>query len=231
MGRYNDALEILFRSLKYYETEFAYKWIGQILLINNKLKEGIVYLDKAFSMGTRDLQLYYNLARAYLMIGNYNKANQIISSDKWIFEGAENGGNLGLSNVSHHDYREHVISTFKKNMELFSRENKPYTIEAFSDEFFELWGRGDKVKDVFERDIQLGGKFSFCYIDGNHTYEYAKRDFENVNKNLDVGGYILFDDSSDADPFGLTKLMKEIKNNKDYKMVMKNPNYLFMKLA
>ena len=165
------------------------------------------------------------------LLAKHNKSNQIISSDKWIFEGAENGGNLGLSNISHHDYREYVISSFKRNMELFSRENKPYTIEVFSDEFFELWDRGDKVKDIFDRDIQLGGKFSFCYIDGNHTYEYAKRDFENVNKNLDVGGYILFDDSSDADPFGLTRLMKEIKNNKDYKLVMKNPNYLFMKLA
>lgn len=166
----------------------------------------------------------------YLLAKN-GKTNQVISADKWIFEGAENGGNLGLSNISHHDFREYVKSTYKSNIEFFSAENKPYTIESFSDEFFELWGRGDKVKDVFDREIELGGKFSFCYIDGNHTYEYAKRDFENANKYLDVGGYILFDDTSDIDKFGLTKLMKEIENNKNYKLAMKNPNYLFLKLS
>jgi hypothetical protein len=167
---------------------------------------------------------------AYLL-AKHNKNNSIISSDKWIFEGAENGGNLGLSSISHQDYHEYVKSTFKRNVEFFSRENKPYTIEVFSDEFFELWDKNKTVKDVFGRDVQLGGNFSFCYIDGNHTYEFAKRDFENTDKNLDVGGYILFDDSYDGQPFGLTKLMKEVKNNKNYKLVMKNPNYLFMKTS
>lgn len=165
------------------------------------------------------------------LLSKHDKKNQVFSADKWVFEGAEDGGNLGLGNVSHLDYREYVKSSFKRNIELFSAENKPYTIESFSDEFFELWERGDKVKDVFERDIELGGGFSFCYIDGNHTYDYARRDFDNVNKYLDIGGYILFDDSSDSNPFGLTKLMKEIKNNKDYKLEMKNPNYLFKKIA
>lgn len=165
---------------------------------------------------------------AYLL-AKHNKRNAIISSDKWIFEGAEDGGNLGPSNISHQDYREHVKSTFKRNVEFFSSENKPYTIEVFSDEFFELWGKNEMVKDVFGRDVQLGGNIGFCYIDGNHTYEFAKRDFENTDRNLDVGGYILFDDSYDGQPFGLTKLMKEIKNNKNYELVMKNPNYLFMK--
>ena len=165
------------------------------------------------------------------LLSKHGKNNKVISSDKWIFEGSENGGNLGLSNVSHQDYREYVKSTYKRNIEIFSAENKPYTIECFSDEFFELWGRGGKVKDILDRDIELGGKFSFCYVDGNHTYDYTKRDFENANKYLDVGGHILFDDSSDTDIFGLTKLMKEIKNNKNYKLVMKNPNYLFLKLS
>lgn len=76
----------------------------------------------------------------------------------------------------------------------------------------------------------MGGSFSFCYIDGNHTYDYVRRDFENIDKYLDVGGYILFDDSADHNPFGLTKLMKEIMKKKNYKLIMKNPNYLFMKL-
>ena len=39
------------------------------------------------------------------LLSKHGKNNKVISSDKWIFEGSENGGNLGLSNVSHQDYR------------------------------------------------------------------------------------------------------------------------------
>ncbi|MGL4497912.1 MAG: class I SAM-dependent methyltransferase [Planktothrix sp.] len=166
----------------------------------------------------------------YLM-SIYGKKNRMISCDKWIFEGTKNGGNIGNSQISHHDYREFVKSTFMRNVEFFSPNNKPYTIERTSDEFFSLWEKGEMASDVFGRDINLGGKISFCYIDGNHTYEFAKRDFDNVDKYLELGGFVLFDDSSDTDPFGLTRLMKEIMRNRDYELVMKNPNYLFKKVA
>lgn len=166
----------------------------------------------------------------YLM-SIHGKKNRMITCDKWIFQGAENGGNLGKSQISHNDYREFVRSTFIKNVEFFSSNNKPYTIEVTSDEFFTLWEKNQTVSDVFGRDINLGGKISFCYIDGNHTYEFAKRDFDNVDKYLELGGFVLFDDSSDLDPFGLTRLMKEIVRNRDYELVMKNPNYLFKKVA
>jgi len=159
------------------------------------------------------------------------KKNRIISCDKWLFEGSENGVNLGDSLISHHHYREFVKSSFMRNVEFFSPNNKPYTIENTSDEFFALWKKGEKTCDVFGRDICLGGKISFCYIDGNHTYEFAKRDFDNVGQYLELGGFVLFDDSSDIDPFGLTRLMKEIQRNHDYELVTKNPNYLFKKIA
>ena len=49
--------------------------------------------------------------------------------------------------------------------------------------------------DVFGRSFQLGGPISFCYIDGNHTDDLAKRDFENCDRYLEKGGFVLFDDS------------------------------------
>ena len=165
------------------------------------------------------------------LLSTKGKNNKIITCDKWLFEGSENGGNLGNSQISHHQYREFVKSTFMRNVEFFSQNNKPYTIEDISDNFFELWNKGERTHDIFGREIQLGGNFSFCYIDGNHTYEFAKRDFDNVDQHLDLDGYILFDDSFDMNPFGLTRLMKEIKNNENYKLVMKNPNYLFKKVG
>ncbi len=164
------------------------------------------------------------------LLSSRGKTNRIISCDKWLFEGAEKGGNLGSSQISHAKYREFVKAAFVRNVEFFSPDNKPYTIESTSDEFFILWEKGETTHDIFGRNITLGGKISFCYIDGNHTYEFAKRDFENVDRYIEPGGYVLFDDSSDMDYFGLTRLMKEIERNRNYKLVMKNPNYLFRKI-
>ena len=84
---------------------------------------------------------------------------------------------------------------------------------------------------VFERNITLGGSISFAFIDGNHSYDFAKRDFENTDKFLEPGGFILFDDSADNCTFECRHLMKEIEVNPNYEMVVKNPNYLFKKIA
>ncbi len=165
------------------------------------------------------------------LLRKHGKKNIIISADKWIFEGSESIMNVGDSDVAHSDYKNFVKESFKRNVSFFSKSNLPYTIEAFSDEFFELWQTGQKVRDVFEREIQLDGKISLAYIDGNHTYEYAKRDFINTGKILEKGGFILFDDSYEGSPFGCARLMKEILADKNYRLVLKNPNYLFQKVT
>jgi hypothetical protein len=165
------------------------------------------------------------------LLCKYEKTNKLISADKWIFGGVIDDKNVGESHISFKEYSKFVKSSFKRNTEFFSSKNKPFTIEAFSDEFFELWDGNKKAIDVFNREIQLGGKISFCYIDGNHKYSFTKRDFVNVDKYLDIGGYILFDDSNDFGGFGAGKFMKEMKKNIRYKLVIKNPNYLFQKLA
>lgn len=158
-----------------------------------------------------------------------NKPNAMFCSDRWIFENSESGKTIGASNISHDEYREFVKESFKRNISMFS-PNRPYPIELFSDEFFAKWKVAEDVEDVFGRPVRLGGKISFCYIDGNHTYDFAKRDFENTHEHLVSGGFILFDDSADTDPFGLTRLMNEVSRRPDYKLVMKNPNYLFQKI-
>jgi hypothetical protein len=163
-------------------------------------------------------------------LSKYKKSNKLITSDKWIFENAENGKTIKNSEIGFLEYRNFVVESFKRNVGFFSSKNLPYTIEVFSDDFFELWVKKSEVTDVFNRNIQLGGPISFAYIDGNHTYEFAKRDFENTDTFLEKGGYILFDDSSNFSPFGCAKLMKEIERNSNYELVIKNPNYLFRKI-
>lgn len=159
----------------------------------------------------------------------YKKSNKTITCDRWIFENSESKNIDTNSDITHKEYREFVMETFKRNVNFFSKGDLPFTIEKFSDEFFESWNKNELAKDIFSREIQLGGGISFSFIDGNHTYEYAKRDFENVSKHLVKGGFILFDDSADYFTFGVEILMKEIMKNPDYELVMKNPHYLFRK--
>ena len=39
-----------------------------------------------------------------------------------------------------------------------------------------------------------GKKYDFCFIDGNHTFDHTLIDFFYLNRMLDVGGIIVFDD-------------------------------------
>lgn len=168
-----------------------------------------------------------NIINYYL--GKNNKKNKLFTCDKWIFEGAEHGGFLAGSNINHADYREFVKNTYKRNVSFFSKNNLPFTIESFSNEFFERWGRREIAQDVFDREIKLGGSISFCYIDGNHSYEFVKNDFINTDRFLEPGGFILFDDSSDRQRLGSSRFTKELMANDKYELVIKNPNYLFRK--
>ena len=115
-----------------------------------------------------------------------------------------------------------------RNKRTFSGDDMPLTVEVFSDEFFSLWKENRTVQDVFGRSVALGGPVSFCYVDGNHTYEAAKLDFQNCDTFLQVGGFILFDDSTNK-TFGVHRLMPEVLATGRYQLAARNPNHLFQK--
>ncbi len=163
-------------------------------------------------------------------LNKHNKPNKLITCDKWIFEGTDSNDGIG-NGINFPEYSLFVKESFKRNVQFFGHGNLPYTIELFSDDFFSIWKDELSVKDIFGRDIQLGGNISFAYVDGNHSYDYCKRDFENVDRYLDTGGFILFDDSSDGSSFESALFMKEVLKNRRYELVIKNPNYLFKKIG
>lgn len=152
----------------------------------------------------------------------------IFNCDRWEFEGAE--GNVGDSQIAHSEYRTFVRESYIRNVRMFSGDALPHTIEALSDDFFIDWARGQRATDVFGRTAQLGGPISFCYIDGNHSYDYARRDFENADRFLERGGFILFDDSADGSPWEVCRVIEEVKRLPNYRVVVKNPNYLVQKI-
>jgi len=154
----------------------------------------------------------------------------IFTCDKWEFEGQELGQPLGDSpTVTHDIYQAFVKDTFRRTTQTFAANHLPHTIECFSDEFFRRWFANEKTVDVFGRAVTLGGEISFCYIDGNHTYEFAKRDFENTDRVLVKGGFILFDDSGDDSQWEVNQLTREIASGHQYELISRNPNYLFRK--
>lgn len=172
----------------------------------------------------------------------YAVRNTLITCDRWLFreidqddlkiEGAEvdQSAMIGDSKIiSHSDYHEFVKETFIRNVKMFSRYDLPYTIELFSDEFFHAWSKGEPKNDVLNRKITLGGPISFCYIDGNHSYEFARRDFENTDAHLESGGFLLFDDSADDSGWEVCKVVREVMSTGRYELVAKNPNYFFQK--
>jgi hypothetical protein len=160
----------------------------------------------------------------------HGRSNPLITCDRWMFEGSETGRTLDpTTRVTHAQYSDFVKESFERNVSTFSSDDLPYTIEVFSDEFFELWARHANVDDVFGREIRLGGPISFCYIDGNHTYDFAKRDFENTDRWLEPGGFILFDDSADGSGWEVCGVVSEVLKSGRYEKIANNPNYLVRK--
>lgn len=153
------------------------------------------------------------------------RTNPLVTCDRWVFEGSEKETAPGGSA----NYREFVRDSFVRNVRQFSGDDLPYTVELFSDEFFDAWREGREERDVFGRRVRLGGPIGFCYIDGNHSYEYARRDFDNADEFLEPGGFLLFDDSADGSGWEVCQVVAEVQESGRYDLIIKNPNYLFRK--
>ena len=160
----------------------------------------------------------------------YGVKNPLITCDKWLFEGSAATSMLGDSqSISHSDFRMFVKDSYIRNIKMFSRFDLPYTVEALSDEFFEAWRLRQSRTDVLGRTVDLGGPISFCYIDGDHSYEGAMQDFVNVDAFLEPGGFILFDDSGDGSSWGVCDVVQEVMQTNRYELISNNPNYFFRK--
>ena len=92
---------------------------------------------------------------------------------------------------------------------MFCKPDLPHTIEVDSDIFFRQWSAAETTMDIFGRKVELGGSFSFCYIDGNHSYEFAKRDFRKHRSLISPRG---LHDSGDVSGWEVCKVSKKSSN-------------------
>lgn len=162
----------------------------------------------------------------------HNRTHQpLITCDPWQFEGADTPDTpMSNSGITFGEYRKHILQTCKQNLQAFSRNQLPCTIETTSNTFFHHWQNHHTQTDIFHRTIQLGGPIALAYIDGDHRYEQVKQDFQNVHTHLQPHGFILFDDSADNSQWEVCQLMQEIQNEiPQYKLIHKYPNHLYQK--
>lgn len=147
------------------------------------------------------------------LLQKYGKPNRIWCVDPWQWEGMTEEDDI-LPGMSHVRYMIHIRNMWLLSTNYFCKK-PPSRQDSTSDEFFNTHTRCP---------------LSFAYIDGDHRYEQAKRDFLNVDKWLEKGGFILFDDTEQGAPFGCAKLMPEVKATGRYELILRNPNYLWKKI-
>lgn len=159
----------------------------------------------------------------------HQRSNRLISTDPWIFEG-EDGETLHGSDILFAEYRELVQSQFIRNVRFWSRDRLPQCAPLSSDDFFVAWAERRPAANILGGEIELGGPIAMAFIDGGHAYEQARRDFENVDRWLVPGGYVLLDDTDEFGAFPhLYELVRELIRRGEYELVGANPHHLLRK--
>ncbi|MBN2411623.1 hypothetical protein JXQ31_08020 [candidate division KSB1 bacterium] len=82
--QYERILEVFTDALRYHESSFLYKWIGQINLTLEQTNRGIYFLEKARQMAPEDTQILFNLTFAYLNLRHFNEADNMLNQLKRI---------------------------------------------------------------------------------------------------------------------------------------------------
>ena len=160
----------------------------------------------------------------------HGRERRFFACDKRVFEEPLGSDYVARLHVGPEAFRDFIKASLIRHLSFFSSGHEPYVMEMTSDEFFRAWDGRETRRDVFERDVPMGGAFGFVYIDGNHSYDIARRDFEAADRSLVTGGYILMDDSADHLPYGCARVAREMSKRRDYRVVLKNPHYLFRKV-
>jgi len=162
-------------------------------------------------------------------LDKHGKSNDLYAVDYWKLQ--PDHKKFFHKKFSFQEYNNYIKDSFIRNTKFFNHEKLPSTFHMDSRTFFNKWNKGESVTELFDRNVKLGGKFSFCFVDGDHTYEGVKNDFLNADRVLENEGYLMFDDSSDGSGWdGGNRVMQEIIETKRYSLIMKNPNYLFQKI-
>ena len=220
------------------------KRINSTIIGEGMLHEGNIYLmDYAIKNMPNDgvvfeIGSYAGLSTNVMLhlLNTHNKEHLFIGCDAWIYEGLNDSKEVikkhidGRDDISRTDYETYIRTAFINSINLLHPNRKPFTCHLTSDAFFKIWNTTNEFTDIFNRTFSINKEISFCYIDGNHSFEQTKKDFENVDLKLKINGFIFIDDSAKHLKFGSSTFITEIKKNTKYKVIDNNPNYLIQKI-
>lgn len=161
-----------------------------------------------------------------VLAGNF--ARQILDSispkelhliDPWehqtsnLYEDAWYGGRAKGGQTDMDELYSNVMKRFKRNMQRgqvkIHRGYSTDVLQQFRDQFFD-----------------------WIYIDGNHLYEYVKKDLEWSLRKVKVGGYITGDDYAEGGWWkdGVKKAVDEFAGNPAVRLLeIRNDQYIFLK--
>lgn len=169
------------------------------------------------------------------LLQRYQRAAAFFGCDAWIYEGYHDQAGQDKTGIDDRPdiprdiYSAYIREAFMRATQLLSAGRLPGTCHCTFEDFYDQWAKQACATGVFQRTVQLGGPIAFAYIDGNHAYDFVRRDVENTARHLLPGGFMLLDDTADHLPFGSRRLAQEWNRRGDFELVKKNPNYLLRK--
>ncbi|AXG69196.1 methyltransferase domain protein [Kordia sp. SMS9] len=205
---------------------------GNIYLMDYAIRhmpdDGIVFEIGSYAGLSTNVMLH--------LLTKHDKKHMFVGCDAWIYEGFKDHTGIiethidGKVDVTRKEYVSYIKQAFVNAASLLHPNKKPHTCHLTSDAFFEQWNANNEFTDVFDRTFSIQQEISFGYIDGDHSYEQTKKDFENVASKLKVNGFILLDDSAKHLHFGSSDFIQEIQQHDAFKIIAHNPNYLLQKV-
>jgi len=160
------------------------------------------------------LQVIYDLKEKmetcnYLEIGSlfgFSMVHSILSTTPGINIGIDLFADSGLISAGsfNNDYRPD-ISERKLSKDKTTNLVQQCNVHNHHFEFFQ---GNSQHTHIYEKVTTKCPKFDLMFIDGDHSYEGVKNDFEKWTPHLKVGGYVLFDDQ---DYGGIRQLSLELQ--------------------
>jgi len=75
---YEKANQLMQDAVKFSQSAYIYKWLGQTYLPLNKLREGLTYLTCSFELDSKDRQVLFNLVRAYYGVSDISNGDKYL---------------------------------------------------------------------------------------------------------------------------------------------------------
>jgi predicted O-methyltransferase YrrM len=143
--------------------------------------------------------------------------------------GVHNGTSMSYALQGNNHVKAIGIDLFESTINLYKKDNlkmnrtRDNILKSNNNESDVIFIKGDSrhISTIKKLEEQLdGNEIDLFFIDGDHTYNGVKNDFDNYVNLVKKGGLIVFDDYGSKLWIEITKFVNDnIKNNPKYRIV------------